>query len=216
MLLCLHAGKYLKIAAWPGHGHGYAKFWHSATGHSGYGSNTLYLKSGHFSVQKGSLIASTDLQAGRYVKIGAMSGFGSGSTQLWYSSTGKGKFFSHTLYLDSGDFRTQLGSIASAKDVIAEDTLRGSKLDVKFAKVSGTIMANHLYLGGKTEMSEMETTTLLDVGSSNTQNKATEVGSMLKELSTSNAQMSQRNEDLRKDLRAVMGRITQLEELARR
>lgn len=214
----LHAGRYLKIAAWPGHGHGYAKLWHSATGHSGYGSNTVYLESGHLSVQKGSLVASKDVEAGRYVKVGATSGYGSGSTQLWYSSTGKGKFHSRSLYLDSGDFRTQAGSIASAKDVIAGDTLTGNKLDVKFASVSGTIMATHLYLGGTTtadETSALETTSLLDVGSRK-EDSSFELGSKLNELSHNNEKLSENNKGLRNELRAVMSRIERLETVAQR
>jgi hypothetical protein len=217
----IHAGKYLKIAAWPGHGKGYAKLWHSKTGHSGFGANTLYLNDGHFQVQKGSLIASTNVQVGRYVKIGAMPGYGSGHTRLWYSGAGKDKIFPNTLYVQSGDFRTQAGSIASAKDIVAGGTLYGAKLDVKFAYVPGQITAGHLYLGGgapkaakPTAPAQLETTELLDVGGK--QEEVMEVGGVLRSLSNSNSELTAKNSALKKDLDAVMARIDALERLASR
>jgi len=223
----LHASRYLKIAAWPGHGRGYAKLWHSKTGHKGYGRNTLYLNSGNFEVQKGSLIASKDISVGRYLKLGALTGYGSGSTQLWYSGTGKGNIFPQTLYLQSGDFRTQQGNIISAKDVVAGGTLYGAKLDVKYAYVPGQITAGHLYLGGTAKSdkpephvqtgqtpSEMETMTLLDVDSKQEQ-APIEVGKMLQDLANNNADLMSRNAMLHKELQGVLSRLDMLQRSSR-
>merc|ERR1712230_59028 len=117
---------------------------------------------------------------------------GSGSTQLWYSGSGKEGVFPHTLYLESGDFRTQDGDIRSAKDVVAGGTLYGAKLEVDYAYVPGQVTAGHLYLGGSmkanpnTELMEGETE-LLDVGSEETTGKkAVNVAQVLGDLSTSN------------------------------
>lgn len=210
----LHAGRYLKIKAWPGHGRGYAKLWHSKTGHKGYGSDTLYLKSGHFMVQKGSLIASHDIQVGRYIKLGAMPGFGAGSTSLWYSQTGKGRYFSQTLYLQTGDFRTQEGSIMAAKDVIAGGGLYGSKLTVANAEVAGTITAKHLYLGTSTQSETMENAMELIDETGAGGKPRQEVSALLHELDTSNTNMAKRNAALRADLGSMLARLERLEGMA--
>jgi len=221
----LHTSKYLKIAAWPGHGRGYAKLWHSKTGHKGFGANTLYLSSGHFQVQKGSLIASQDIQVGRYVKIGALAGYGTGFTQLWYSGTGKGKIAPSSLYLQSGDFRTEKGNIVSAKDVVAKGTLYGAKLDVEFATVPGQITTGHLYLGNTVKQKkpesastaaakgspvEMETTELIDV-ESNIGEERMEVGQALRDLADSNTKISTRNAAMRDELQGLLSRLATLE-----
>jgi hypothetical protein len=213
----LHASKYLKIAAWPGHGQGTAKLWHSKTGHKGFGKNTLYLRSGHFHVQKGSLVASKDIRVGRYVKIGALNGFGSGHTQLWYSGTGKGSIAPQTLYLQSGDFHTQSGSIHSAKDVVAKGGLYGAKLEVKYASVPGQITAGHLYLGEAPKKSkptahkgtelEMDATTFLEESE-----EPQEVGKMIQDLSENNAKLVSRNAALHEQLSSVLSRLDMLEQ----
>lgn len=209
----LHAGRYLKISAWPGHGEGFAALWHSKTQHQGFGADTLYLKSGHLQVQDGSLIASKDVHAGRYIKIGAKSGFGTGSTQLWYSGSGKDGVDAHTLYLDSGDFRTETGNIRSAKDVVAKGTLYGANLQVKYAYVPGKVTAGHLYLGAsikpppsETEMMEgaME---MLDVENGATTHETRNVGKMLQDLSDSNDDLVAKNNELREDLNEILARL---------
>merc|ERR1711988_993915 len=220
----LHAGKYLKIAAWPGHGEGYAHLWHSKTEHRGFGADTLYLEEGHFQVQQGSLIAAKDVHAGRYIKIGAKDGYGTGSTQLWYSGSGKEGVSPHTLFLESGDFRTQDGDIRSAKDVVADGTLYGANLEVKYAYVPGQITAGHLYLGGDIKppssgdeelQSAME---LLDVDSGKSVQKLQrrDVATVLRDLSESNDVLVSKNIELRNDLQSILSRISSLEELSRR
>jgi len=218
----LHATKYLKVAAWPGHGQGFAKLWHSKTEAGGFGADTLYLETGHFMAAKGSLKAEKDIHAGRYIKVGAKEGYGSGSTQLWYSGSGKEGTLAHTLYLDSGDFRTQDGDIRSAKDVIAGGSLYGAKLEVDYAYVPGQVTAGHLFLGGSTkppsaELMEGETE-LLDIGGgkSTAGKEAINVAHMLDDLSSSNEQLLTRNRELRSDLEGMLARISSLEELARR
>jgi len=189
-------------------------------------AQTRSINDGHFQVQKGNLIASGNIQAGRYLKVGAMAGYGSGSTQLWYSGTGKGKIFPNTLYVQSGDFRTQAGNIESSKDVVAGGTLYGAKLDVKYAYVPGQITAGHLYLGGgapkadqpqsPAKPAEMDTTELIDVGGKAKSEEPLEVGGMLRALSEGNSLLSDKNQALRKDLDTVMARIAALERLSAR
>jgi len=216
----LHAGRYLRIAAWPGHGEGYATLWHSKTEHQGFGADTLYLQTGHFQVQKGSLKAAQDVYAGRYIKVGAKQGFGTGSTQLWYSGSGKDGVFPHTLYLESGDFRTQDGDIRSAKDVVAGGTLYGANLNVKYAYVPGQITAGHLFLGGNIKPPKSTTSTqplqdameMVDVNSGedeqhHNQGSRREVGEILQELSESNDRIVERNNQLRKELHKVLFRV---------
>jgi hypothetical protein len=223
----LTVGRFVKISAWPGHGNGFAKLWFSKSGGaSGIGKNTLYLKTGHFHVQKGNLVAENDIEARRFVKIGAMPGYGSGHAKLWYSGSGKGKIFAKTLYVQSGDFRTQRGSIVSAKDVMAGGTLFGAALKVKNAYVPGEITAGHLFLGGPTADSSaakgkpkaaapagLETTELLDVSRSQA---PVEVGGLLKTMSDTNSQLTAKNSDLRKQLEGMMERLSMLESRARR
>jgi len=169
-------------------------------------------------VQKGSLVAEQDVEARRYVKIGAMPGYGSGHTKLWFSGAGKGRIFPKTLYVQSGDFRTQEGSIASAKDVVAGGTLFGQKLEVTNAYVPGQITAGHLFLGGaggaKTSKASpsLETTELLDTSSAE---QPLEVGSLLKSMSETNSQLSSRNKELRQQLEKMLERLSLLESTKR-
>jgi len=213
----LHAGRFLKIAAWPGHGEGYASLWHSKTEHQGFGADTLYLETGHFQVQKGSLVAAQDVYAGRYIKVGAKQGFGTGSTHLWYSGSGKDGVFPHTLYLESGDFRTQAGDIRSAKDVVAGGTLYGANLNVKYAYVPGQITAGHLFLGGNIKPPSskeplQDAVEMVDVDSGDGENAGNmgsrrNVGEMLRELSDSNDRIVAKNNQIREDLQSVLSRL---------
>lgn len=172
-------------------------------------------------MQKGSLVASKDIRVGRYVKIGALNGFGSGHTQLWYSGTGKGSIAPNTLYLQSGDFRTERGSIHSAKDVVAKGGLYGAKLEVKYASVPGQITAGHLYLGQAPKKSkptahassggmEMDATTFLDVESNAEQ--PLEVGQTLQDLTENNAKLVSRNAVLQEQLSTILSRLDVLEQ----
>jgi len=209
----LHASKYLKIASWPGHGNGYAKLWHSQSGNKGFGANTLYLDSGHFQTQTGSVIAKKDLHAGRFVTLNAMDGFGTGSAKLWYSGNGKGDIAPKTLYLQSGDFRTQEGNIISAKDVIAKGSLYGNKLEVDEAFVSGQITAGHLYLGVTKKKETEEGLELLETDEGH---ESLEVGQMLSEMTENNIKLGQRNHELMGELQNVLSRLTKLEAASRR
>jgi hypothetical protein len=218
----LHAGRYLKINAWPGHGVGEAKIWHSKQEHRGFGADTLYLEEGHFQVQEGSIIASGDLHAGRFLKLGAKAGYGTGSGQLWYSGSGKEGIYPHTVYLDSGDIRTHEGSIVSAKDVIATGNIHGQNLKVAKAHVKGTVTAGHLYLGGDTAPTPSGGTTTNAPTAAPARRllgeakQPVEVGSLLRELAESNEALKSRNGALHTELKDVMSRIQSLEELASR
>jgi len=213
----LHAGRYLKIMAWPGHGQGSAELWHSKTDHQGFGADTVYLKTGHFHVQKGSLIAAKDVNVGRYIKVGAKEGYGTGSAQLWYSGSGKDGSAAHTLYLESGDFRTQDGDIRSAKDVVADGSLFGANLEVDYAYVPGMLTAGHLFLGGDIKPPSKASSTvegameMLDIDSAN-ENKvgkqeSRNVGKLLQDLSDSNDMLVAKNAALRSDLSSVLARL---------
>lgn len=220
----LSAGRFLKIQAWPGHGVGEAKLWHSKMKHAGFGADTLYLKEGHFQVQQGSIIASGDLHAGRFLKLGAKSGYGTGSGQLWYSGSGKAGIFPHTVYLDSGDIRTQDGDIISSKDVIANGNVVGQTLKVNKAHVKGTVTAGHLYLGGQTAPSSDAATgtgapTAAPAGRrllGEAKQERVDVGSLLRDLAESNDSLKTRNGKLHAELKDVMARIASLEEVASR
>lgn len=219
----LHAARYLKIAAWAGHGTGFAKLWFSKTGTGGFGDDTVYLEDGHLQVQKGSLVAAKDVHAGRYIKVGAKEGYGTGSTQLWYSGSGKEGTAPHTLFLESGDFRTQDGDIKSSKDVVAKGSLYGANLEVTYAYVPGQITAGHLFLGGDIKPppssgDEMEDSMeLIDIenGRDAAKTGRQDVASLLTDLSSSNDKLVSRNSELRSDLDRMLARLTALEEMAR-
>jgi len=203
----LHAGRYLKIQAWPGHGTGYAALWHSKMEQRGFGADTLYLNKGHMQIQEGSVIAQQDLHVGRYVKIGAKAGYGTGSTQLWYSGDGKDGVAAHSLMLDSGDLRAQDGDIVSSNDVVAKKKLLGASVETASAFVTGTVKAGHLFLGEAAQTPSGRR--LLGEGK-------VEVGAVLTELAESNDALKSRNSALHADLKDVMARIASLEEVASR
>jgi len=207
------AGRYLQIKAWPGHGEGFAKLWHSKMEARGFGADTLYLENGHFQVQKGSIKASGDIHVGRELKVGAKAGYGTGSAALWYSGAGKVGVEPHTLYLDSGDIRTQSGDVRSARDVHAKGKLIGKNLEVTSAFVKGTITAGHLFLG-----EEKPAAGAAGAGGRRLlgENKPVEVGAVLRDLAEGNDAMRAKNSALRDDLQKVMDRIASLEEVASR
>merc|ERR1712153_120728 len=91
--------------------------WFSNAEKDGYKFNSLYLKSGDFRTEKGSIVASKDVIASEYLKIKSFPGYGEGETKLWYSQEGKEKFRSNSLYLAKGDSRTEQGSIYAAKEI---------------------------------------------------------------------------------------------------
>merc|ERR1711939_878548 len=201
----LHAGRYLKIQAWPGHGTGYAALWHSKMEQRGFGADTLYLEKGHMQIQQGSVTAQQDLHVGRFVKIGAKAGFGSGFTQLWYSGDGKDGIASHSLIVDSGDLRTQAGDVISSNDVVAKGKLLGANVEVASANVKGTVTAGHLFLGEQGGQGSGRR--LLGEGK-------VEVGNVLRKLADSNDALKDKNSALHADLKEVMARIASLEEIA--
>jgi hypothetical protein len=208
----LSAGRYLEIRAWPGHGSGTAKLWHGKKEDSSSGS-VLYLKSGDFQTQAGSLISGNDVKAGRYVEIGASEGYGTGSAKLWFSRTSKGAIAGNTLHLESGDFHTQAGGITAAGDVIARQNLKADKMDVKYASVTGSVEAGHLFLGSlggsKKEESLMEETTeFLDVSGS----KRTDVGQTMFELDQQLRTLSDTNKHLKDNLDMLLGKVSTLEQ----
>merc|ERR1719421_2297527 len=209
------AGRYLQIKAWPGHGEGFAKLWHSKMEARGFGADTLYLENGHFQVQKGSLKAAGDVHVGRDLKVGAKAGYGTGAAKLWYSGAGKAGVEPHTLYLDSGDLRTQSGSIHSAQDVNAKGKLIGKNLEVTDAFVKGTVTAGHLYLGQEAPKAPAAGTAA-GGGRRLLGEETMEVGSMLRDLAEGNEAMRANNGQLRQDLQKVLDRINALEEVASR
>jgi hypothetical protein len=208
----VHAGRYLEVSAWPGHGSGSAQLWHGRkNSHSSTITSTLYLKEGSFMTQKGSIIAQGDISAGRYLMIGASQGFGSGSAKLWYSGTGRGSFSSTTLFLEKGDFETLNGGIRASADIVAGRNIKGEKLEVKFAQVTGGISAGHLFLG-KTphghEASMEDATELLDITQTETR---VDVGAVMHQLDTQLKTLSDKNGEMRTHLDALLGRISDLE-----
>ena len=78
---------------------------------NGLKADSLYLTSGDFRTQLGSIASAQDLEAGRAVKIKSLEGHGEGPAELVYSHTAREKFAAKTLYLKDGDFKTQKGSI---------------------------------------------------------------------------------------------------------
>jgi len=205
----IHVGRYLEVQAWPGHGSGNAQLWHGRKEQDATMTSTLYLKEGSFQTQKGSIIAHKDMSAGRYVKIGASPGFGSGSAQLWYSGTGRGAFTSETLFLEKGDFETLTGGIRADVDITAGRNLKGKKLKVEFAHVTQAISAGHLFLGkNPQEEAMMDTTELLDITTKETH---VDVGAAMHQLDGQLKTLSDTNDELRSHLNALLGRLSDLE-----
>jgi len=113
------AGRYLSLKAFPKYGHGTAQFWYVAAGKSPFRSNTVYLKTGDFATQAGSIVSKKDVTAAGSLRIGAMKGYGQGEAKLWFAQSQKNGFGPNSLYLKNGDFRTEVGSIMAAKSVTA-------------------------------------------------------------------------------------------------
>jgi len=156
-------------------------------------------------IQQGSVTAQQDLHVGRFVKIGAKAGFGSGFTQLWYSGDGKDGIASHSLIVDSGDLRTQAGDVISSNDVVAKGKLLGANVEVASANVKGTVTAGHLFLGEQGGQGSGRR--LLGEGK-------VEVGNVLRKLADSNDALKDKNSALHADLKEVMARIASLEKIA--
>lgn len=120
----VHANRYLGVHALEGHGSGKAELWYSETQRGHYAANSLYLKKGNFRTESGSVVAGKDLEATRYISINAFPGFGSGKASLWYSNDAQDGYHYNSLYLKSGDFRTEKGSVVSSKDIVATEKLK--------------------------------------------------------------------------------------------
>merc|ERR1712086_959791 len=157
------AQRYLSVNALPGFGSGQADLWFSNAEKDGYKFNSLYLKSGDFRTEKGSIVASKDVIASEYLKIKSFPGYGEGETKLWYSQEGKEKFRSNSLYLAKGDFRTEQGSIYAAKEIHV-----GRYLEVQAWPGHGSGNAQ-LWHGRKEQDATMTSTLYLKEGSFQTQ-----------------------------------------------
>ena len=113
----------LEILAENGFGEGVARLWYAATkgaerqsivGHS------VYVSEGNdFRTEDGSIYAGKDLVAGKALRIDAWPGFGDGSAEFWFAKRARKTYKSNTLYLRSGDFTTQEGSISASDSLIA-------------------------------------------------------------------------------------------------
>jgi len=206
----LHVGRYLEVSAWPGHGSGTARLWHGKKEQAA--APSLYLKEGDFETQAGSIVSSKDIHAGRYLSIGALDGFGSGSARLWYSRTGKGSISPDTLHLESGDFKAQSGSISAAEDIVAGRDLKAQKLHAEYASVTGSVSAGHLFLGKAPQQEEtllQDTTELLDVSHRNEPH--VDVGKAIHELDAHLRKLSDANKEMKNNLDMLLGKVASLE-----
>jgi hypothetical protein len=113
------AGRFVSIGAYPGFGSGQAKLWYSQVGKGEHLPESLYLQGGDLRTEDGSFISGKDIHATRYLAVKALSGYGSGEAQLWFSETARGKYAANSLYLKKGDLRTEDGSIVSSQDIEA-------------------------------------------------------------------------------------------------
>jgi len=195
----LHVGRYVEVSAWPGHGSGTARLWHGMKEQAA--APALYLQKGDFETQAGSIVSSKDVHAGRYVSIGALDGFGTGSARLWYSRTGKGSIQADTLHLESGDFKAQSGSISAAEDVIAGRDLKAEKLHVQYASITGSVAAGHLFLGKAPQPGRR----LLE------EDQHVDVGKAIHELDAHLSKLSDTNKELKNNLEMLLGKVSSLE-----
>jgi len=129
------------ITASPGYGKGEAILFYSATGGSEgkVAPKAMYLKGSRreprdFRTKSsqmggGDVAASESLVAGRFLKVQATQGFGSGfgsyasSGRIFYIGEGRGSLQDDSLYVADGGFGTQIGSMAAKLDVIADKRL---------------------------------------------------------------------------------------------
>merc|ERR1711957_867861 len=100
------------------HASGTAKYqatlWYSQSAEHGsqYHDSTLYLKSGDLCTAEGSVYSARDAFASRYLRIG-QGQQDSDHAMLWYSATATSTHDAKSLYLKSGDLRTEAGDIHS-------------------------------------------------------------------------------------------------------
>ena len=114
--ISVRASEYIKIEAMPGFGKGSARLWYSEIGQNQVLSKTVYLESGHFGTQEGSILAARDL-GGSSVKINAFESYGHGHATLFYTKEGNEHFQPNTLHAHRASFATEKGSIQAAKDI---------------------------------------------------------------------------------------------------
>jgi hypothetical protein len=92
------------------------------SGDDRFGSNTVHVMGSSFSIQKGSIKSAKSLNVGRSLFV---SSAGDQSAELWYSRrSSQSTHHDRTLYLRSGDFATETGSIEAAQDVFAHRYLQ--------------------------------------------------------------------------------------------
>jgi len=125
-------GASIQINALESYGHGRATLVYTKAGNAYYQPNSLHAHRVGFSTQHGSINAGKNVHVGRLLNVHAsVSGSAGGGDQgtLWYSqSAGRGtQYRSGTLYLKSGDLRTEDGSFCSAQDVFANRYLQIGK-----------------------------------------------------------------------------------------
>jgi hypothetical protein len=120
----LKADRYAKVSAMTLHGNGEAKMWFVADGAAKYKPNSFYVSS-NMAIEDGSFESSKNVVAKRSLKIGASKGYGTGTSELWYSrraatsDSQKQGFKDKSLYVRRGNFGTQQGSMGAARDLIA-------------------------------------------------------------------------------------------------
>merc|ERR1711998_330179 len=100
-------------------GEGIAQLWYSAVATDKYSATTLYLKSGSFQTEAGSIIASKSIRAYESLEISAFPNYGQGKASFWYAAAGKEGVQRNTLYLRDGDFKAEKGSIVAKQGLHA-------------------------------------------------------------------------------------------------
>lgn len=136
------ANRYLKINAKEFYGDGAGKMFYISQGSGQYTSNTMYVSSS-IGTEVGDIESKKDLVTNRYLVIGTGDAkTKDGGGRLWYCSSVTSQtdedqlgLKSKSLYLKSGDFRTEKGSIYSYKDLVATRNLFFSSSGDAFNKV---------------------------------------------------------------------------------
>lgn len=156
----------LKISATKGFGNGNTELWFGKPGGAAGAldkkntvPNTVYVRNGDFSTEKGSMTAKYDVHTvlGQ-VKIAPPKHLrGTKATnfaKLWYSESGTQGAASRSMYLRDGDFRTLTGSIGSAKDFSAHaktGTLKAKRLQLKTDMRCTNCKFGKIYIKAPTE-----------------------------------------------------------------
>lgn len=120
-----------------------ARLWYAYRDSGDIVGNTLYLRSGNFATQTGSIRSPGDLVANRYVAVKALEGFETVSTdeaELFYSAKPNNEGTESILYLKKGDLRLEDGSVYT-KEISA-----AGKVEVRAQEGYGSGAASMFYV----------------------------------------------------------------------